>query len=94
MTETPIVPMDYDEHTSTYDAFVRFSTGGTLACLFIVVALVGYGIGQGALIYLVATFGMLAGFGASAYGAASDQNSWTPAAVLLVLMGLLTAVFV
>ncbi len=91
MAETPIVPMDYDEHTRTYESFVRFSTGGTLACLFLVVALVGFGIGQGALIYLVATFGMLAGFGASAYGAASDKNSWMPGIVLLVLMGLLTA---
>ncbi len=90
MTETPIVPMDYDEHTSTYKAFVRWSIGGTLACLFLVVALVGYGLGQGALIYLVATFGMLGGFGASAYGAASDQNSWVPGIVLLVVMGLLT----
>lgn len=94
MAETPIVPMDYDAHTSTYESFVRFATGGTLACLFIVVALVGYGVGEGALIYLVATFGMLAGFGASIYGAVSDKNSWTPAAVLLVLMGLLTAVLV
>ncbi len=92
MTETQIVPMDYDEHTSTYKAFVRWSTGGTLACMFLVVALVGYGIGQGALIYLVATIGMLAGFGASAYGAASDQNSWVPGIVLLVVMGLLTTV--
>jgi len=92
MTETPIVPMDYDAHTSTYESFVRLSIGGTLACLFIVVALVGYGIGQGALIYLVATFGMLAGFGASAYGAASAQNSWIPGIVLLVLMGLATAI--
>tara|TARA_R110002110_G_scaffold287455_1_gene501910 strand:- start:151 stop:435 length:285 start_codon:yes stop_codon:yes gene_type:complete len=92
MTETPIVPMDYDAHTSTYDAFVRWSTGGTLACLFLLVGLVGFGIGQGVLIYLVATFGMIAGFGASAYGAASKQNSWVPSVVLLVLMGLLTAV--
>ncbi len=90
MTETPIVPMDYDEHTRTYEAFVRWSIGGTLACLFLVVALVGYGLGQGVLIYLVATFGMLAGFGASAYGAASKQNSWVPGIVLLVVMGLLT----
>ena len=91
MTDSSIVPMDYEEHTKTYEGFVRYATGMTLACLFIVVALVGFGIGQGALIYLVATFGMLAGFGASIYGAVSTQNSWMPAIVLLVVMGLLTA---
>lgn len=88
MTDSSIVPMDYDAHTSNYAGFVSFATGTTLACLFIVVALVGFGIGNGALIYLVSTFGMLAGFGASIYGAVSAQNSWTPAYVLLVVMGL------
>ncbi len=92
MTDSSIVPMDYEEHTKTYERFVRCSTGLTLACLFIVVALVGFGVGEGALIYLVATFGMLAGFGVSIYGAASTKNSWLPGIVLLVLMGLATAV--
>jgi len=91
MTDSSIVPMDYEEHTKTYERFVRCSTGLTLACLFIVVALVGFGVGEGVLIYLVATFGMLAGFGASIYGAASTKNSWLPGIVLLVVMGLATA---
>jgi len=91
MADSSIVPMDYEEHTNTYARFVRFSTGMTLACLFIVVALVGYGIGEGAMIYLVATFGMLIGFGTSIYGAVSARNSWTPSFVVLVLMGLATA---
>lgn len=93
MTDQPIVPMDYDAHTSTYAGFVSFATGMTLACLFILVALVGFGIGEGAAIYLVATFGMLIGFGTSVYGAVSPRNNWTPAFVVLVLMGLATAAF-
>ena len=88
MTESSIVPMDYEEHTSTYANFVRFAIGMTLACLFIVVALVGFGIGSGVLIYLVSTIGMLAGFGVSIYGAVSAQNGWVPAFVLLIVMGL------
>jgi len=94
MTDSPIVPMDYEQHTNTYARFVRYSIGMTLACLFLLVALVGFGMGQGVMIYLISTIGMLVGFGMSAYGAASEQNSWTPGIVVLVLMGLAVAVFV
>lgn len=83
--------MDYDQHTNTYERFVRFSSGLTVACLFLLVALVGFGIGEGTIIYLVATFGMLVGFGTCVYGASSSQNSWVPAIVVLVSMGLATA---
>ena len=91
MTDSSIVPMDYEEHTNTYERFVRCATGMTLACLFLLVALVGFGKGEGALIYLVATSGMLIGFGTAIYGAASPRNSWVPGIALLVLMGLATA---
>jgi len=93
MTDSPIVPMDYEAHTNTYACFVRFSIGMTLACLFIVVALVGFGMGQGVMIYLISTVGMLVGFGMSVYGAASEQNSWIPGIVVLVLMGLAVVAF-
>ena len=91
MTHSSIVPMDFEEHKNTYERFVRCATGLTLACLFLLVALVGFGKGEGALIYLVATFGMLIGFGTAIYGAVSPRNSWIPAVVLLVSMGLATA---
>lgn len=93
MTDTSAPPMDYEEHTKTFSRFVRFSTAATIACIYICVALVGYGIGNGAMSYLIATIGMLVGFGCCVYGAASEQNSWLPSAVVLVLMGLATVMF-
>ena len=91
MTDSSVVPMDYEEHNKTFARFVRCTTGMTLACLFILVALVGFGIGEGATIYLVSTFGMLIGFGTSIYGSASAQNSWIPGVVVLVGMGIAVA---
>ena len=91
MSDSSTAPMDFKEHTNTYARFVRGATGMTIACLFLLVALVGFGIGQGALSYLVATVGMLAGFGTAIYGATSPKHSWLPAIALLVVMGLATA---
>ncbi len=93
MADNAAPSMDYEEHTKTYARFVQCSIGLTAACLFILVALIGFGVGSGVGSILVATIGMLVGFGTAVYGAASEQNSWIPALVVLVLMGLATVVF-
>ena len=93
MADETATPMDYDAHNSTFANFVNLATGSTIACIYVCVALVGFGIGDGVMSYLIATFGLLIGLGACVFGAASDNNSWVPAGVLLVLMGLATVAF-
>jgi len=91
MSDSSVTPTDFKDHTNTYSHFVRGATGMTLACLFVLVALVGFGKGEGILIHLVATFGMLIGFGTTIYGGVSSNNSWLPAIAVLIVMGLATA---
>lgn len=93
MADETAPPMDYDAHNSTFANFVNLATGGTIACIYICVSLVGFGIGDGVMSYLIATFGLLIGLAACVFGAVSDNNSFVPAGVLLVLMGVATVAF-
>jgi Bacterial aa3 type cytochrome c oxidase subunit IV len=83
--------MDYSEHNRTYDAFLRFSTLGTIWVLVIVVGLAigatGHRWGLGSLMIVLGT-------AATGLGIASRGLGWKPVGgvfVLSLVIWLLTA---
>ena len=89
MSDDATPTMDITENQQTYEAFIKGSIGLTLACAYILVALVGYGFGETGAGW-VATLGMIFGFGACTYGMYAKGGAWGPSLVLLALMTLAT----
>lgn len=82
----------FDEHRSTYDAFIKGSVALTIVCLYILVALVAFA--------FVNSGNLLLGFGGLILGMiavlidARSGGKWYLSGGLLVIYGLITAVAV
>lgn len=85
-------PHGFDEHRSTYDAFIKGSIVLTIVCLFILVALVAFA--------FVNSGNVLLGFGGLILGMIAvmidmrSNGKWYLSGGLLVIFGLITAVAV
>ena len=60
MAQSDHPTMDYPAHERTYSGFLRFSIAGVIACLFILVALLGMTI-VGGLAFWVGMLGLIVG---------------------------------
>ena len=88
MAQSDHPTMDYPAHERTYSGFLRFSIAGVIACLFILVALLGMTI-VGGLAFWVGMLGLIVGFATIAVVLASGLG-WTAPLVILAGMVVLT----
>ena len=77
-------PRGFEDHKATYDAFLQFSTAGSLVCLFVVVALVVFRFVDNPLNIFVGFGGILVGL-ISSFLALRMGGKWLIPIVLLVL---------
>jgi Bacterial aa3 type cytochrome c oxidase subunit IV len=81
---------DYAAHLATYEGFIK---GGVMACLataFVLVALVMFGFGKSAAVFL-GFLGMVAGMVAIGIDVMSARGGWLFSIATLVLFVLITA---
>ena len=85
-------PHGFDEHRSTYDAFIKGSVALSIVCLYVLVALVAF--------RFVGSGNVLLGFGGLVLGMIAvlidfrSSGKWYLSGGLLVIFGLITAVAV
>jgi type IV secretory pathway VirB2 component (pilin) len=79
-----------EEHVSTYEGFLKGAVALTLACLFILVALVSFGFGHSLNVF-IGFAGLILGLLAIAIDARAGGR-WLLSIGLLVVFGLITAV--
>jgi hypothetical protein len=82
---------NYAAHLATYDGFIKGAVMASLHVAFVLVALVMFGFGKGAAVFL-GFLGILAGMGAITLDFMSARGGWTISIVTLVLFVLVTAV--
>lgn len=92
MSDDQAVKMDYEMHEGTYEGFLTFSKVGTIAVLNIVLCLIIFAFGSGILPTVVGWIMMIANAVAFAAGIAMGPKGWVPAAVVMVLTGLLAMI--
>ena len=86
----PGTPEDLATHRAAYDGFVAFSMGGSIICLYIVVALVVFR-------FVSNPFNLVLGFGGILVGVIASVlalrmgGKWLMPIILLVLYGVLAA---
>ena len=80
--------MDYPAHERTYSGFLRFSIAGVIACLILLVALIGMTI-VGGLAFWVGMFGLILGLVVISVVLASGLG-WTGPLVIFAAMVVLT----
>jgi Bacterial aa3 type cytochrome c oxidase subunit IV len=82
---------DYAAHLATYEAFIRGVVMACLAAGFGLVALVMFGFGKGAAVFL-GFLGMVAGMVAIGIDMMSARGGWLFSIATLVLFALVTAI--
>jgi hypothetical protein len=82
--------LDYAAHLATYEGFIKGAVMACLATAFVLVALVMFGFGKGAAVFL-GFLGMVAGMVAIGIDVMSARGGWLFSIVTLVLFVLLTA---
>jgi hypothetical protein len=82
---------DYAAHLATYEGFIKGAIMASLAAAFVLVALVMFGFGKGAAVFL-GFLGMVAGMGAIAIDFMSSRGGWLFSIVTLVVFVLVTAI--
>jgi hypothetical protein len=83
-------PRGFEDHKATYEAFLKFSTAGSLVCLFIVVALVIFRFVNNPLNLVLGFGGIIVGLVASLL-ALRMGGKWLIPVVLLALYILMAA---
>ena len=81
----------YAAHLATYDGFIKGATMAALQVGFVLVALVMFGFGKGAAVFL-GFLGIIAGMGAITLDFMSSRGGWTISIATLVLFVLVTAI--
>ena len=82
---------DYAAHLATYEGFLKWATMASLHVAFVLVALVMFGFGKGAVVFL-GFLGIVAGTVAIAIDFMSSRGNWLFSIVTLVLFVLVTAI--
>jgi len=90
LTPTGADDPDLAAHLATYEAFVKGIVMACLAAAFVMVALVMFGFGKGAGVFL-GFLGMVAGMVAIGIDVMSARGGWMFSIATLVLFALVTA---
>ncbi len=91
MTKTEIASHGMEDHTATWEGFVKGCVALSLMCAFIVVALCEFGFGT-SMTFLIGFGGMIAGLIAIIIDARANPSKWYLSVGLLIAYGILVAV--